>query len=138
MKLHLTTQEHALFDQLSPDLKEGWEVEEEALTFQDTPDRMRVRLGLSSFENEEIKRALEKMSAANSDEEFQTIAANVEIPEMSDADSTSLMYVLGPGGLSVMIIAGLAGAQNDEELKHLAEITEARHMTLESFQVYNR
>lgn len=135
--LFLKAHETSAFDALSADLREGWSVETETLSFQDTDHRRRIRFELLRVEDPAMKKFLESAAQAESADAFEALVKDTDFEKLSDADFSELMFAIGPDGIGILLEAALKNVKNDEDIAYAAELSQVRHGILESLQNFS-
>ena len=135
--LHLTTSEQSAFDALSEQLREGWTVKPETLTFKDTDHRRRIRFELLRIEDPAMQKFMASAAQAESPEAFEKLVQSTDFSDLSDSDFSELMFAIGPDGVTSMLGAALASVKTDEDVAYAAELSHVRHGILESLQNFS-
>ena len=129
--LYLTQEEKTLFDGLSADLKEGWEVEEETLVFED-PDDLYMRYQIANFPDPVMQSLADSARGALSPEDIQKVAAGFDFTSLSQEQMAELFFVLGTRITTGMLVTVLKNVDSDEDIEGIAGLTMIRRMLMES------
>lgn len=130
--IHLTADEKTLFEKLPADIQEGWTVEEEKQTFQDTPDRARVRLSLLRIEDPKMLQVIEEAKSKESADDVASLILDTDLSGISERELAKLFFAIGPTTLSTIISAMLVQVKTDQDLKDLVAVTTVRNVVLSS------
>lgn len=130
--LHLTADERAFWDALSAELQEGWTVEKEARTFDDSHEKRLARLSVTQFSNPELVQQMQRGAALQSFEDIADFLEQTELQEAPAEDTAQLLFVLGPDFASTMIALGLATARTDEDIRSVAALSALRGQLLDA------
>jgi hypothetical protein len=130
--LHLTAHERELFDALTPALREGYEIVEESLRFEDTPERQKLRLESLHLTSPALKAMGDKLSGEMSLDEMAAVFDSFNADKMTDSDLGQLFFGVGPGVMSFYVREYLKAVKDDEDLMNIVALTQLRHIVLES------
>lgn len=136
--LFLTTKERALLVSLPAALREGWSLEDEALTYQDTAERRAFRFQMMRVHDEQLLRFREKVAQAKMENEFLDLVSTMDLRKVDSRDLTRVVFALGPDGLSMIVTGILESAKNREDMELVAAFAALRHGMLESFKETSR
>ena len=131
--LYLTPTEQKLFEKLSPELREGWEVEAEKLVFEDTPQKRRIRLSIMRVNDPWMKALTDRVASVNSEQELASLIEGIDLKGISSDDLTEIFFGLGPDALSWPIGAQLVEAASDQDVEAASALSTIRHYLLEQF-----
>ena len=132
--LYLTSSEQALYDNLSVDVKDGWEVETEELTYDDTYEQQIIRLSLVRLHDPSLIALRDKAAQTHSLEEVAALMRNVDLKMVEEDDLAELCFAIGPSALSQLISLLLAQAQTDKDIEGVTALSVIRHAVLRSLQ----
>ena len=122
--LLLTPVEKKLFDALSEDVKEGWEVVEETGTAYETPRQLQMRYHIASFRRvDAVKKLVEKIHAG---EKVDTLS----LDGIPDDLLPELYYTIGAHGLQFLMEQLLQNISTDDDLQTLSGLSTLRHELL--------
>lgn len=130
--LFLTASERALYDKLSDGLKEGWAVENEALTYDDSPQKQAIRLSLLRIHDPHLLELRNKVSSATSMDDIAALLSKTNISEVQEDEVAQLFFALGPESLARLIGHLLRHAKTDGDMEGVTALTVIRHTMLES------
>jgi len=128
--LYLTAEERPIFDALSAELKEGWEVEEEQIIFVDGWEKRVARLSFVRLHDPALLKLKEKAQSGVSEQEIFTEIESTNLENATDDDLAELFFALGPNALTPFIAPLLHGIKQDSDLETLMEFTALRHSLL--------
>lgn len=131
--LWLTADEQTVFAAFSPELRDGWEVQEETQTFADTSDRRAARLGLVRLHDPALLALRDKAKEASSPEALAALLAEMDVHDVSEDDLAELFFALGPDALTGLVVPLLREAKTDGDLDDVASLLLIRHSLLASF-----
>jgi len=134
--LYLTADEKKLFDALSEDLKEGWEVEEEKQVYKDTEDRYRMRLSFLRVSDPALLEFKEKAEKAKSKEEVAKLMEGIDLKGVSQSDLAELFFALGPKDVSILMRLQLSEVKNDKDVEVVSALSNIRHELLKSLTAH--
>lgn len=132
--LFLTDSEKAIFDGFEASQKEGWEVQDETLTFQDTEEYRKIRLELLRVHDPKLQDFQKKATEAKNSEEVEELIANIELQNLPEDDLMQLFFAMGPDVLTSFIKVYLEQAKTDDDLEAACALTNIRHALLDSLQ----
>lgn len=132
--LFVTGAEKQLFDALSPELKEGWKLEPETLTYTDTPERRQVRLDLMELDDGQFENIMLRCGPQCSEKDLETLIAEVDFTNLSERDLWEICFALGADAMTYLIAKLLIDAKTDEQIEGVCAFTHLRHRFLESVQ----
>lgn len=130
--LYLTEIEKSVFNALSADLREGWILESEAGAYEDSLEKMQVRIELMALEDPQFMKLKADLAGANSEEEAAKLVQNLEFEKIKDRDMGEIFFALGPNVLTSIIGKLLAEVAVDDDLTVVADFSSVRHMLYES------
>lgn len=125
--LYLYNNERPLFDALADTLKEGWTVEEEAYHYNDSEEKLVMRLEMLRLHDPSLLALQQKVQQSASLEDVAALIQNQSLEGVQDSDIASLCFALGPDVLSRIIVNMLLTAQTDKELETITALTTVRH-----------
>lgn len=132
MPLYLTADEKRFFASMKPELTGGWQVEQEALEFTDTPERRKLRFELLRLSDPSLKQAKERIVAAKSEAEFQQLLKTLDFSQIGNHDFSRLLFALGPDALSLVVQDVMGNAATKDDVELVAALAGLRHLMLES------
>jgi hypothetical protein len=127
LTMYLTTEEQKMFSALSATMQDAWNVQEEKITFADSPEKMEIRLRNLDLSSPKLLSLKEKAESAKTRDEF---LANIDIAELSQDETMELYFALGPNVLSEFIVDAIGKIQNSDDLQNLGVLTIIRHNLL--------
>ncbi len=125
-KLYLTADERKLFDVLSEELKEGWEVEEEVQDSYESPKVLAMRASMASFDMYPELEDLAKRIQTGED------VSNISLADVSEQVLGEFAFTIGAKGLSAFIEQLAKEIQSNEDILGLAGLTLLRHEILDT------
>ncbi len=128
--LHLTQKERRVFEKLADSLREGWTVESETLTYDDTPPRQMMRLSLVRLHDPKLLALRKQAEKCRSIEEAAVLMAGIDLKDVNDDDIAALFFGLGPAVIDQLIAEELPRVKNDQELEGIAALSQIRHSIL--------
>ncbi len=129
-ELFLTAVEQKLFDALSSDLREGWNVELESDSPTETSEHIRMRLYLLQLNDPKLVSFRERIKACETSDALAAQIAKMDLSGVSDEDLAELFFALGPNALSFLIADGLTNAKTDTDLDAIEALMLIRHSLL--------
>ncbi|MDD5470110.1 MAG: hypothetical protein PHO92_04930 [Candidatus Peribacteraceae bacterium] len=130
--LILTADERKIFDTLPATLKEGWSVETEKESFQDSEEKLSMRLALLRLHDPKLL-DLQKRAVGLSGEQLAALIAQTDLKGVADDDLAELTFAVGPSILGTLIGGLLQKVKTDAALEDIAALTTIRHSILASF-----
>lgn len=128
--LFLTGEEKKLFESLSNNVKEGWEVEIETNEYEDTPEKFELRLDTYMPYDPVLRVLADELSNAKDSANALEIAMNTDFSNISEDALIDLFYTLGSDSISAMIQKMLENASKDENIHEVAAFSVIRHSLL--------
>ncbi|MBT3834856.1 hypothetical protein HOF56_01260 [Candidatus Peribacteria bacterium] len=129
--LKLRPNEKAIFDKLSDELKDGWQIEDEKLEAEETIEELKMRHDMFRG-SETCKKILDAMSGVKDEEALKKAASEMDFSSLAQEDAAELFFTLGTTAISAIIFGALEAADSDDDLEGIASLTEIRHMLFES------
>ena len=128
--LYLTVEEKKIFDVLPVNLKEGWDVQVESRTYEDSPERRAARLSLMRLHDPKLLAFREKAQKVSSEEELKVLIRTMDLNGVIDDDLAELFFALGPVLLGQMIVSLLRDARSEKDVQDIAPLTDIRESQL--------
>src|SRR3989339_1049927 len=100
--LSLTAEEKKIFDGLPAPVREGWEVQEEKGSYQDSQEKLSTRLALLKVHDPKLV-DFQKKAAGMSAEQLSELIAKTDLTGVADADLAQLSFAVGPTILTRLI-----------------------------------
>ena len=132
-KLFLTKEEQSVFDQLSADLKEGWDATLESLQYQDTMERQIMRLSLIRLHDPKLQALRSASQNAQTVDDVVAIVSDFDLKNIDEDDLAELFFAMGPNVMSGLIVLQLQSVKTDADIEGVSALTVIRHSLLESF-----
>jgi len=132
--LHLTAEEKELFEKLSEELRDGWTVEEEVQTFEDTPQKAQIRLRLLRIHDPKLLAFVEEAKGAKNADELAKLLGDMDLSGVAETEIGKLFFALGPGALGNIVESLLKQAKKDKDVEDIVAITTIRYELLASLQ----
>ena len=132
--LYFTSEEEKIFASLDADLQKNWTVEQETLTYNDTPERRAFRFQIMRVQDPILLRFQEQAINLQTDEEFMKLAKAVDLKEVDTNDLTHIVFALGPDAMTAIITELLKNTKKTEDVELAAAFAALRHGMLESFR----
>jgi len=126
--LYLIDSERALFGAVPKGVQSGWKVEEEEIAYEDSKERMHVRLELMDIQDPRLKAFEEKAKGVKDEEKFLEMVQDIDLSQITNADISEIFYALGPTLLSQLIASLLSEAKGDEYIEQVAVLSTMRHL----------
>lgn len=130
--IYLMAGERSAFDALPPDVRSGWQVEEERGTPSDSPEKRSMRMQLLHLRDPKLQGFLQAANAVGSLDAMVALLNDTSLEGVADNDLEELFFALGPEALSVFIAAELTRVQSDHDLEGVVALTVIRHSLLEA------
>jgi len=130
--IYLTGQEKRIFSQLSDVLREGWDIEEEKGQFQDSEEKLSMRMALLRLHDPKLLE-MQKRAVGLSSEKLAELLAKTSLKGVEDDDLAELTFAIGPSILSKLIAGLLLQAKTDAELEDISALALIRHSLLKSY-----
>ncbi len=131
--LILTPVETSLFAKVDTAMREGWDVQSEELTFDDSPEKFHLRLALIRLHDPALVAFRDRVKTMTKPEEIAAEMQKIAPELLLHDDLAALFFAMGPGMLSMMIELLLQEIENDTDLLRLAALTFVRHEILSSY-----
>lgn len=128
--LYLTADEKKRFMALPESAREGWEVSDETQKTYERPEELKMRMLMLDGGSPGMKHLAQKaatVKAAGSAPDV--VRALGEIPR--DVLLTAF-FTMGAAGIQAIVASLLSGSPTDEQMQALSELTQLRHMLLET------
>lgn len=132
--LHLTKPEKQAFEALPGNLKEGWKVADEVLTYEDTEHRLSIRLELMNLRDPQLKKFQQEAQKGPKEAEIRAMLKEISFKELNEDDLGEIFFALGPTLVGIIILEMLGTAKSDEEINGVAGMSAMRHELLESLR----
>ncbi len=132
--LLLTSDEKKVFDALPASLKEGWQVEEEKIFFEDSLESRNARFSLMRLHDPMLLKFRENAERATSEEEVVKMMQEMDLRSVADDDLSELFFALGPTILTGLVDAMLGAVKTDKDLADIDALLVIRHSLLEASQ----
>ncbi|MCF7844498.1 MAG: hypothetical protein K9M03_01565 [Kiritimatiellales bacterium] len=136
--LHLKPAEKELFKKLSKELQEGWSVEEESQSYEETPEKSNVRLRLLRVHDPKIASFMDAAEKKKDANDLAELVLDTDLSGVSEAEIAKLFFVLGPTPLGKIIEALMQTVSEDNDIKDIAAIATIRHELLSSLQISSK
>ena len=130
--LFLKAEEQEIYNTLSDELKNGWEVRMEEVDFADEPRKRLMRLYLLHLHDSKVMQFVEEAKKVNDPEKIATMMQDMDIADIDDGDLAELFFALGPNVLDGIIRYSLREAQTDDDIEGVVAVATIRHTLLES------
>lgn len=130
--LYLTKDEQKLFAKLPTELTKELSVEQETMTYEDTPQRRAIRLKQLSVTDSSLKKFLETAAFAGSDQEFSAMITSLDLTKISGDDIAEIMFAIGPDGTGIMILQALEHANSRDAVELACALSLLRHEMLDA------
>ena len=128
--LYLTADEKKLYDALSDDLKEGWETEEETITFEDTDELRQLRIDLMEVSSPVTKDIQEKAQGKKTMQEAAEALKDYDLTNLSEDDMWEVFFALGPDTVTSMIEKLFVDVKEDKDVENISTFSIVRHELL--------
>lgn len=133
-KIYLTAGESKLFAALPEPIREGWKVEEEKLTYHDSPEKRHTRLDLMELDDKRFRNVIVKCGPSCTERELEKLAHDVDFKNMSQKDLWEICFALGPSVIGYLIGKLLLDAKDDTQVEGAMAFSALRHELLISLQ----
>ena len=130
--LYLTADEMTMFEKLPANVKEGWELEEEKMTFQDSEEKWALRRQLVRFQDPRLKKLQEKLKKLTG-KDLAPLIEETDLSKLGKDDFISLCYAMGPAVLSIIMQKILGLSTSDDDLQIVSGFSDVRHALLHSY-----
>ena len=131
--LYLTSSEELVFATLPEALREGWTIEQEALSYTDTPLKRTMRLSLLRLHDPILVQLHKEIGQAKEPREMVPFFERIDFSHIDGDDLAELFFAVGPEVLSEVIAHLLSAARTDTEVEAVTALTVIRHALLQSF-----
>lgn len=128
--LFLTAAEKKLFDALPKEVKGEWTVEEERMTFEDSPEKRQVRLRNMQLKHPKLASLRNRAKSLKSSDEFQKLSEEIDFNAVSEDDLMELYFAMGPNILSEIIGMTLSNVKTSDGFLGVVALTAIRHSLL--------
>lgn len=125
--LFLTAEEQELFESLSPQIKEGWNVKEESSVPKDSSERIGVRLQLLHLRDPQLQTFQKNARELSSAEDLSALLGSTDLSAVADADLAELAFALGAANISALIESMLREVKSDDDLAGVSALAVIRH-----------
>ncbi len=132
--LYLTAEERRQFDALPKELREGWALQDETITFADSPEKLQIRLSLMRLHDPRLREFQEQVRAVQTVEQLTALMEKTSLAEMSQGDLAELFFAMGPHAISAILGKLIADAKTDADLETVAALSTLRNTLLSSLQ----
>lgn len=119
-----------MFGTLPEDLREGWKVETEALSYADTAQKQLIRLSLLRLHEPKLIDLRKKVQTSSSMEEVIKLLQKSDLQDVNEDDLAELFFALGPITLTGLIDYQLKLCKKDTDVDGIAALTLIRHSIL--------
>jgi polysaccharide pyruvyl transferase CsaB len=133
--LFLTATERAQYDALPSDIRDGWNVSDEILTYADTAQKQIMRLSLVRLHDPSLVELRRKMSETKTQEDMLALVASMDVRLVNEDDLAELFFAIGPSMLSQLIQLLLSRVQSDKDMEGVTAISVIRHTILVSLHI---
>lgn len=130
--LHLTKDEQKLFAKLPAELTKDLSVVAETLTYEDSPQRRKIRLKQLTIVDASLKKFLQTAALASSEKEFGSMISALDLDSISENDIAEILFAIGPDGIAFMISQALSNAQGKDAMELACTLSLVRHEMLEA------
>lgn len=135
--LYLTKDEQKLFAKLPAELTKELSVEQETMTYEDSPRRRGMRFALLAVKDPELVRLQESMRIAQSEADITKALQSFDLAKIHNADFTQILFAMGPTVIGMIIESLLATTSNSEDIEVVIAYSLLRHDMLESLTLYS-
>lgn len=136
--LYLYSNERPLFDALTADIREGWMVQEEAVHYKDSEERMMMRIEMLRLHDPSLVALQKKTQQSASLEDIASMLQETTLKGVQDSDIASLCFAVGPDVLSRVIVNMLGAAKTDKDIEIVTALTTVRHEILDAYSSVSR
>lgn len=136
--LHLTAQEQTLFHAFPDALRDGWEMEAETLSYEDSLQRRMIRLSLLRLHDPKLLALRDQAQKADSVETIAALLVDFDLKEVDEDDLAELFFALGPVAITQLMAALFATAQTDADIEGITALSVIRHSVLAALQNVSR
>ena len=130
--LYLTADEKKKFEKLSDGLREGWKVQNEKLTTDDSLEDLRLRATFLQIRTPALKEFQQRCAEADSEQAFEKLVDKLDLSSVSNDEIFELLFVVGPVGMTAMVDDLLDKVASDADIQTLAAFTMQRHVLIKS------
>ncbi len=130
--IYLTAQEKNIYDALPDDVREGWEVEDETVSYQDSDAKRATRFALLRLHDPKLLAFRDVASKVKNIEDLNVLNQRSDLSDVQDADLAELFFALGPEVLTHLIGFLFPSISDDEALEDIVALTVIRHSFLTS------
>lgn len=128
--LFLTAEERKVFEGLSSDIKEGWNVKEESSVPEDSSERIGIRLQLLHLRDVKLQAFQKKAHILSSAEDLSSLIESTDLSGVAEADLAELAFALGATNVSVLLGSMLREVKSDDDLIGISALAVIRHSLL--------
>lgn len=132
--LHITSTERKIFDSLPDDVRDGWDIEEETLSYTDSAEKQIIRLSVIRLHDPSLIHLREKALEASTIDEVVALIHSMDMRLVNEDDLAELCFAIGPAMLSRLIASLLSMVSNDKEMEAVTALALIRHAILNSLQ----
>jgi len=131
--LYLFPAEQTVFDSLSADLKDGWSVEAEEKTYEDSAQKRAIRLSMARVHDPVLMHLRDKAYKAGTVEEVAGYINETDLKRVDEDDIAELFFALGPDIIGRLIAYMLQTAKTDTDIEGIVSLSLIRHEIYQSF-----
>jgi hypothetical protein len=133
--LYLTADEKKLFEALPKELTKEWTVEEERLRFEDSPEKLALRMKNVELHDPKLVALKEKAASAQTQADWEALPKDVNFADANEEDLMELYFAMGPSMLSIFIEESFKHANAQGVMLNIVALSAVRHILLQSLNL---
>ncbi|MDA1208802.1 MAG: hypothetical protein O2904_02085 [bacterium] len=135
-KIYLTSAEQKQFSSLSEELKEGWKVTDQEITYKDTPERFKMRLSFLHVHDPKLLAFKEQLQEVEDKASAVALLEAMDLSDVHQPDLAQLFFTLGPDAVTSFIGGMLTSAKNDKDIEGVAALSMIRNQLIKSLALH--
>jgi hypothetical protein len=133
-KIYLTKAELVIWNGLEQALKDGWNVEDEKGTSEDSPTHRTMRLQLVRLQDPRLLAFVERAKKCASSDELAALITSTDLQGVVDSDLAELFFAIGPVPITAVMQQLLKEAKTDNDIDGIAALSTIRNSLYLSIQ----
>jgi len=130
--LHLTTEEQGVYAKLSDALREGWDVQTEMGTYQDSEEKFSMRIALLRLHDSKLL-DFQKRAVGLSSDQLASLILGMNLKDVEDDDLAELFFAVGSSVMTSVIGGLLPKSKTDSDMEDISALAAIRHSILQSY-----
>jgi hypothetical protein len=126
--LYLTPAERAVFQVLSPNVRDSWQVADAKIGYEESERRRRARFTNMNVQDPRLKDIRKRAEKGESKEQLTSVLGKADFSDLNESDMVELFYALGPEIISALILVLLSETKEDADLEQVSAYSSMRHL----------